>query len=123
MANDHNLRKIPKEKAGRGGRREGAGRKPDAFKAMCDDLINMPEFKLWAQKVFRGEDVEPHMSDGGVVMAPASVSSRTYLWKTLAEYARGKPVSMVEMPDGANVAGAAVLILPAQNSGEAGRIK
>ena len=123
VANDHNLRDIPKEKRARGGKREGAGRKPDAFKAMCNRLINLPVFEKWAESVLRGEDVEPHVTDGIVTMAPASVNSRTYLWKTLAEYGQGKPVSMIEMPDGQQIAGAAVIILPSRESGEPGRVK
>lgn len=81
----------------RGSPRPRAGRKTDYFKSECDRLVSSPYFFDWASDVFAGKDVEPHFFEGKIFFMPASVSSRVYLWKELAGYARGKPVSILEM--------------------------
>jgi hypothetical protein len=91
-------------KHGHGGARRGAGRKPDEFKAKCDALVESKEFFEWAAQVFAGGCVDPHVGkDGVVTMVPANVGGRTYLWKTLAEYAKGKPAQAVKIADGQKV--------------------
>jgi hypothetical protein len=122
--NNQNLKPIKKGDA-RGGKREGAGRKPDAFKARCDECVDSSDWWEWVKSVFKGEDVEPHTTKEGVVFTPAGVSSRTYLWEKLAGYAKGKPVSMLELKDedGKPVRMMGVVILPSDDSGKAGEVK
>lgn len=97
-----------------GGRRPGSGRKPDLFIRRCDQLSNDPNFFKWAKAVFAGENVEPHTTKDGVIFTPASVAGRTYLWEKLAGYARGKPVSVLELGEHEGKAAIlpAVVILP-----------
>lgn len=79
----------------KGGRREGAGRPPDEFKAKCQRLASSPKFFAWAEKVFNGEGVNPKTTiDGRVVLIEASPGDKIYLWEKLAAYGFGKPVEI-----------------------------
>jgi hypothetical protein len=82
---------------GRGGRRKGAGRKPDEFKAECARLASKKEFFAWAESVFDGEMVVPRMTKEGVVRTEADVHERGYLWEKLAAYGYNKPPQAVEV--------------------------
>lgn len=84
-----------------GGKREGSGRKTDFFKKQCDKLVQSKTFFKFAADTFSGKAVEPHVIRDGfkyrIILTPAGVSSRTYLWKTLAEYSKGKPATVLEL--------------------------
>lgn len=85
-----------------GGKREGAGRKPDEFKAKCAELASNAKFLRWAEDVLTGEKVEFAVDKlGAVVPIPADVNQRTYLWEKLAAYGYGKPAQAINL--GGNV--------------------
>jgi hypothetical protein len=82
---------------GRGGRREGSGRKPSEFKAKCKELSGHPEFFKWADRVFRGEDTEVKIVDGAKWMVPASANEKIYLWEKISAYGEGRPINIVDV--------------------------
>lgn len=97
--NNQNLKPLQKgEKIGRGGKREGAGRKPDAFKQKCAELAENPKFFEWAKTVLEGDYQETKVTkEGAVINIPVSVYDRKELWKDLAAYGFGKPVQTTEL--------------------------
>ena len=78
-------------RSNRGGKREGAGGKPDLFKAKCRNVIDTPAFWKWAKRVFEGDKVVPHATKDGVEYTEADVHERVHLWEKLAGYGFGKP--------------------------------
>lgn len=103
-----------------GGYRKNAGRKTDEFKKKCAELCGSPRFFSWAKKVFDGDDVEPRIDGGRVIMIPASVDSRMHLWEKLAAYGFGKPSQNFEFGDGVFVG---VLKVPEKSLGAAGGVQ
>lgn len=82
----------------RGGRREGAGRKPNAFRLKCRELANSEKYFEWAKGVIDGTILDQKMTkDGYVVELAVSVGDRKELWKDIAAYGEGKPIQGVEV--------------------------
>ena len=85
-------------KGNRGGKREGAGRKLDAFKERCRNVVDKPSFWKWAEDVFDGKDVNTKLDkEGCKIKLPADVSERVYLWEKLAAYAYDKPAQAMQV--------------------------
>lgn len=82
---------------GRGGYREGAGAKPDWFKARCRELACSRAFFKFANRVFEGDPIEPRLTKTGVIFTEASTHDKVYLWEKLAGYGFGKPISVEPM--------------------------
>lgn len=76
---------------GRGGFREGSGRKRDWFKERCRELACSHHFFTFAERVFQGDPIEPRACKTGIIYTEASVSDKVYLWDKLAGYGFGKP--------------------------------
>ncbi len=109
-------------KLAKGGARPGAGRKSDEFRRKCKELANSPEFFDWAKRVFKGEKVEPHVSEGFAVMTEASVGSKTHLWDKLADHGHGKPASVLDLED-QEVLFIGVVRMPTKDQGRPGGVK
>lgn len=89
---------------GRGGRREGAGRKPSEFIAKCKNLSEDPNFFKWVKRVFAGEDTEIKIIDKVRVSVPATATEKTYLWEKISAYGQGKPSQSVNLTAGGGIA-------------------
>lgn len=86
---------------GRGGKRKGAGRKPDAFKEECSRLCSSDQFFKWAKRVIDGDCIVPRTLKDDVIHTEANVTEMVYLWEKLSAYGYGKPMQGIEMT-GAN---------------------
>ena len=98
-------------KKGKGGARPNSGPKDTLFKQECARLVSSPKFFRWAERVFDGESVAPHVSEGEVIYTEATVGERAHLWEKLAAYGFGKPAQFIDLPEG--TASRMVLIFPA----------
>lgn len=80
-----------------GGKREGAGRKPDWFKAWVDRILHDPKKRKRLEKILDdAEDAETLVTPQGVEV-PTRARADTYLraLEWVANYAKGKPVQTV----------------------------
>ena len=108
---------------GRGGARPGAGRKPDWFKAQCLAELKKSKVPSLLGKVIRGEDIEQVVtSEGECLKVPASVKNRLDASTKLKEWAVGTETEKHEVT-GAEGQTLGLVILPAKNVGEAGRLE
>lgn len=90
--------------AGRGGRREGAGRKTNAFKDKCAALANSPKFFAWAKGVIDGTISDFRVDKLGIIRrVPVTVYDRKELWKDVAAYGHGKPDQIVSLSNSEGV--------------------
>lgn len=68
---------------GRGGYREGSGRKPDEFREKCRELANSPAMLQWLQDIVDGKiQVDPDV--------------RLKAWDRLTDRGYGKPLQQTE---------------------------
>lgn len=107
----------------KGGARIGAGRKPDKFKKWLKNLVNDPKSQARLKKILQdAEDADEKITDQGVCV-PTRAKADTYLraLELAWQYDRGKPVSVLETPDGSVVA-PVVVVLPAQTKGKVGQV-
>lgn len=88
-------------KPGVGGKRPGAGRKPDWFKKKCQKIATSDKVLKFLQSVVEGEPIEAKqkvLRNGEVktVWESASVESRVKAWTALMDRGFGKPEQPVE---------------------------
>lgn len=83
-------------KPGTGGKRKGAGRKPDWFKEKCRKIATSDKVLKFLQSVVEGEPIEEKrtlLPSGQTikVMESASVDARVKAWNALMDRGFGKP--------------------------------
>ncbi len=105
----------PDARRGRGGRRPGAGRKPDKFKAKLRQIASSPAALKFLQDAIEGKEVDVRVVDKCQVQGPAPAATRAAIWESVHDRGFGKPVSLLEMKDedGRTVL-PAVVMLPAR---------
>lgn len=80
-------------KPARGGKRKGAGRKPDWLKAKCANLIDRHKLIHFIVAVANGTETEPHVTkDGEVIECAASIHDRLRAVDMLLDRGYGKPM-------------------------------
>lgn len=90
------MKKLPPRT--NGGKREGAGRKPDWLKAKCAELIDRKKLLDYVARVAAGEETESRMTkDGDLFDVPCSTHDRLHAFELLMERGFGKPVQGVEL--------------------------
>lgn len=102
MSNQRNLRPIPPEKRGKGGKRKGAGRKPDWFKAKMVEIGTSQKAIKFLQSVINGEPVEEKKilvigQEPITVWESASVDARVRAWNAVMDRGLGKPSQALEV--------------------------
>lgn len=70
-------------KLAKGGKREGSGRKPDAFKEAMQTIADSPKFIAWLKGVIDG-DIE------------ADPETRIKAWREARDSGYGKPMQAIE---------------------------
>lgn len=86
---------------GKGGHREGAGRKPEWLKAACQKIIVEKKLVQFLGKVANGEDMEQVVTDAGVSIAvPAAVRERLKATEMLLDRGFGKATQIVGLDEG-----------------------
>lgn len=81
-----------------GGKRKGAGRKPDWLKAKCQALIDKHKLLDLVANVAAGKEQEPYVDkDGQVTMVPVSWMHRLKAFDLLMERGFGKAVQAVDL--------------------------
>lgn len=85
-----------------GGKRKGAGRKPDWFKAKCQEIGTSDNALKFLQSVINGDAVEEKkiFVEGGspvTVWESASVDARVRAWNSVMDRGFGKPVQAMEL--------------------------
>lgn len=104
----------------RGGKRKGAGRPPDYIRERLKDIAHHPKAMKFLERAVFGENEDVRLnSKGEVVKMPPSAIVRAQIWESVHDRGYGKPVSVMELPDGADVAGFVVL-LPTKEVGKKG---
>lgn len=98
------MKAQPKPKV-HGGKREGAGRKPDWFKEKCAALASHEDVLDFLGRVVRGDPIEEKVLNKGStnpisVMVSASVDSRIHAWEKLCDRGFGKPTQELALPQG-----------------------
>lgn len=86
-------------KQAHGGKRNGAGRKPDEFKAIMAQLSSNDETIEYFKKVLdRADDSDEFLVLQTGVQVPIKVDADTWLkfWKEAAAYGQGKPSQPIE---------------------------
>ncbi len=111
-------------KLAKGGRREGAGRKPDKFKKKLQKIVTSAKALKFLVDAINGEHVEPRVTQTGVIYVPASPHVRHAIWESLHDRGFGKPVDVLQMQDkdGKTSALPAVVFLPSQQVREGVRV-
>lgn len=70
-----------------GGKREGAGRKPDKFKLVMQNIADSPKFEKWLRGIVDGD-------------IPVDPETRLKAWREAKDSGYGKPMQALEMPEG-----------------------
>ena len=112
-----------------GGKRNGAGRKPDWFKEKCASILERKKLIDFVGRVASGEETEQKVvvvRDGNeahteVEEVRASIHDRLYAFEMLANWGVGKPAQTMALtnPDGT----ALVMQVPFRDQGQAGQVK
>lgn len=112
-------------KLSKGGARPGAGRKTDAFKAQMAKIASSKAAINFIEGAIKGKDVDEFLvlQTGVQVPVKADGSLKLKCIEFAAHYGYGKPVSVIEMPDGSDAGSGIVIMLPGQNRGEAGGVE
>lgn len=101
----------PGNKAGSGGARAGAGRKPEWLTAKCKAIVEDKRLIDFLADVASGKKVDVHVTGTGlVVKVPASIKDRREALNTLLERGYGKPAQ--ELVHSGEVSGRFVLVCP-----------
>lgn len=97
-----------------GGKREGAGRKPDAFKRWMKNLVHSPKARARFRKIIEDGNAEISLTPlGGIVRHPAKADTYLRALELGWHYAEGKPVSRIELPG--NGSGRLVFVFPSED--------
>ena len=106
---------------GSGGKRKGAGRKPDLFRRRCAEFSNSATWWKFVREVFANEPIDPKMVGRETVLVRASVTDKTHLWEKIAAYGFDRPAMRIADADGGNLS--CGVILAPQTKGEAGGVE
>lgn len=91
------MSKLPKGRPA-GGKRPGAGRKPDWLRAKCAAIIDQHELIDFVGRVAAGEETEQHMTkEGDVIDVAPPMRVRLDAVEFLCDRAHGKPQQAVEL--------------------------
>lgn len=108
-------------KFGKGGPRKGSGRPPNFIRERLKDIANHPKALKFLEDAILGEAVDAKIHEGQVIKGPAGAQVRAAIWESVHDRGFGKPVSVLELPDGSKAVGFPVIILPAKEGGKKGK--